>query len=143
MRPLLGERWNRNRKRGGRGGTPFTDSMVVWDNASEGINTIAIVDVAIPGAVVYVGNLAFATYDLTTSIGPISSLPGLFVHDYATTLGNFTMTSVTGNATFTATVSPAAVPEPASIMLLATGVATLVGGRSRRRRSTPDITQPQ
>jgi len=112
----------------------FTDPMVVWDNGSGGIDSIAIVDAAIPGAVVYINNIAFATYDLTTSIGPISSPPGLFVHVYPTTSGAFTMTSVGDTATFTATVRGAAVPEPASLMLLGSGVVTLAGRRFRRRR---------
>jgi hypothetical protein len=117
----------------GVGTDTFTDSMVVWDNASAGINSIAIVDATIPGAVLYINNIAFSTYQLTTSIGPISSAPGLFVHVYPTTSGNFTLTSVAGTGSFTATLGPqATVPEPASIILLGTGLAAVARRRFKR-----------
>jgi hypothetical protein len=118
----------------GVGTGTFTDSMVAWDNASSGINSISIVDRALPGAVLYLISSAFATYDLRTSIGPISSPPGLFIHVYPTTLGNFTLTSVADTATFTATLGPqATVPEPASIILLGTGLVAVARRRFTKR----------
>jgi hypothetical protein len=75
-------------------------------------------------------------YDLRTSIGPITTIPGgvfypphLFVN---TTLGVLRFTSnLTPNmeGTFTATVAPVAVPEPATLLLLGSGVAVLAGRR--------------
>ena len=77
-------------------------------------------------------------YDLRTSIGPITAMPGgvfyppdLFVN---TTLGVLRFRSnITQDmeGTFTATVSPVPVPEPATLLLLGSGVAVL----ARRRRS--------
>ncbi|HEV2098706.1 MAG TPA: hypothetical protein VGR45_07235 [Stellaceae bacterium] len=51
-------------------------------------------------------NPTFATYDLTTSIGPISGTPGINPgHRFVTTDGNaFVLNSVAPQATFTATL---------------------------------------
>ena len=82
-------------------------------------------------------NEAFLDYDLRTSIGPITAMPGgvfyppdLFVN---TTLGVLRFRSnITPDmeGTFTATVAPVPVPEPATLLLLGSGVAVL----ARRRR---------
>ena len=75
----------------------------------------------------------FATYDLTTSIGPIVGSgaidPG---SSFATTGGAFVLTSV-GDATFTASTN--AIPEPSSWAMMLIGFAGLgyVGCRRARR----------
>jgi hypothetical protein len=84
----------------------------------------------------YVGSNALLGYDLRTSIGPITALPGgigyppsLFVY---TTLGNLSFTenlSPTAEGTFAAT---AAVPEPTSLLLTAIGLLGVATTRVRR-----------
>jgi hypothetical protein len=88
------------------------------------------------------GAMALLGYDLTTSIGPISSalLGGvgypteLFVN---TTLGALTFTSNLSSdetGTFTATVELAQVPEPTSLLLFGSGVAAFAARARRRAR---------
>ena len=81
-----------------------------------------------------IGSNALLGYDLTTSIGPITAIPGgVFYNVNAfvrTTAGNLTFTSnltPTMQGTFSATV---VVPEPTSLFLLGSGIVLLVG-RSR------------
>ncbi len=70
----------------------------------------------------------FATYDLTTAIGPITGPAeidsGVFLN---TTLGRLFITSA-GDSTFTASI----VPEPSSLLLLGSGVLGLAGMLSRK-----------
>ena len=74
---------------------------------------------------------AFATYDLTTAIGPITGSsfinPGL---GFATSAGTFILDSA-GDSTFTAVTS---VPEPGSMVLLGSGLAGLAGMIRRFRK---------
>jgi hypothetical protein len=84
-----------------------------------------------------IGSNALLGYDLQTSIGPITAIPGgvfyptgLFVH---TTLGNLSFTaniSPTDEGTFAATV----VPEPMSLLLLGSGIVVLAGRARFRAR---------
>lgn len=70
---------------------------------------------------------SFSTYDLTSSIGPVSNSyfdrPDL---TFATSNGSFSLTSASGNSTFTAQV----VPEPATFAALGLGAVAVL----RRRR---------
>ncbi len=96
------------------------------------------------------GSPALAGYNPATAIGPISGIGGLGFdpecdtagHDNCilTSLGHLSFNSndFEGQGTFVATLVPgtAPVPEPATLVLLGSGVAALVGrSRVRTRRS--------
>jgi hypothetical protein len=75
----------------------------------------------------------FATYDLTTPIGPVSGPPALNVFDpFATTSGGTFQLFQPGtlSSSFTATLT--AVPEPASLTLLGVVGVAVYGWRRRR-----------
>jgi hypothetical protein len=97
----------------GIGTATFTDSMDVFDNQlfappAAGFGLLG------GGSVLDTFNTQFASYDLTTSIGPISGAS--FIRSdlvFGTTLGNLNIVSA-GNSTFTAST----VPEPSSLIPL-------------------------
>jgi PEP-CTERM motif len=92
-----------------------------------------------------IGNAGLLGYNLATSFGPITTIPGSigFIVPcgvagsdpcLSTSLGTLSFTSnliPTSQGTFSATVQP--VPEPTSLFLMGSGIAALVG-RSRVRR---------
>jgi hypothetical protein len=81
-------------------------------------------------AVLFVDHAAFLSYDLTSSIGPLSGPPAFnFGRDFPTSNGNFSLTFVS-EVTFRAIV----VPEPASAIVLIAGGSMLAGAVARRRR---------
>jgi hypothetical protein len=94
---------------------------------STGINPPDILDT--------LGNPALTTYDLSTSIGPLTGTPGFNsgTH-FATTSGDLVLNSVSGNTTFTAV----AAPEPSGLALAGVGLAGWIGYAWRRRRK-PDV----
>jgi hypothetical protein len=65
-------------------------------------------------------NSAFDTYNLTTSIGPITGSDGVGSGPYETNQGALDFSSVEGSSAFTATL---ATPEPATTVLVGLGLA--------------------
>jgi PEP-CTERM motif len=77
--------------------------------------------------ILFIDHPAFQSYDLTTSIGPLSGPPHFNVGwNYPTSNGNFSLTTVS-QATFRAI----AVPEPASLLLLGGAVLLFAGASGR------------
>jgi PEP-CTERM motif len=74
------------------------------------------------------GNAAYATYDLTTAIGPISTASADFLdaNGIATNNGQLIITSARD---FTVTAELAEVPEPSTFPLIVAGLALLGLGR--------------
>ncbi len=115
------------------GGGPtvtFTDPIqVISDQSTPGVGFEDLsVDDILDGV-----SASFATYDLTTSIGPIvgSSLFNAG-SSYATTGGAFVLTTV-GDATFSAATT--AIPEPSSWAMMLIGFAGLGYAGYRRARA--------
>lgn len=88
------------------------------------------------------GSMALLGYDLTTSIGPVSSAllggvgypPGLIVNTDLGVLSFVENLSSDSDGTFTATVGVAEVPEPATLFLFGSGVAAFAARARRRAR---------
>jgi hypothetical protein len=118
---------------GGIGTATFTDSMEAFDNQIFGPPAAAgIGDITVPGSVLDTFNTVFASYDLTSSIGPVPG--GSFIRPdltFGTTLGGLNISSA-GDSTFTAVVSSSATPEPTSLALVGLGSVALAAFRRKR-----------
>lgn len=80
-------------------------------------------------AILFVDNPAFATYDLSTSIGPLSGPPSFNRGvGFGTSMGLFSLTDVS-TTTFQATL----VPEPCALGIWSLGAVVLIGRRARFR----------
>jgi hypothetical protein len=119
----------------GLGTAIFNTTVVAFDDQN---NSIAgLQDFTSGLAILDTLNAAFGPYgyDLKSPIGPVSGGIAAYNPDqtFPTSLGNFQLTSTSGNSTFSATESPTPTPEPVSLMLIGTAVVGLVGRRFRRR----------
>lgn len=103
----------------GVGTFTFTDDVYIFDN--QGAGAAGFASNTAGGSILDTFDPAFTTYDLTTSIGPITNSsfirPDLF---YGTTGGSLNLQTA-GNSTFTA-VTGTGVPEPATLSLLGIGL---------------------
>jgi hypothetical protein len=116
----------------------FNDSIAAFatGNNKQG-GTAGFEDVTGGMTIVVTANTAFASYDLTTSIGPVSgSNLDVSIGSLSTSTGvfSFQFDSMDLLSSFTATLATTATPEPASLTLLGLGVAGIAGYAWRRRR---------
>jgi hypothetical protein len=117
----------------GVGLATFTDLSSVVDNQICNCPSGAVIfgDVALNLGILVDHNVAFTTYDLSTSIGPITStLAGLSLVPIPTNLGNLSFTANNGTTQFSAS----AVPEPMSVGLVGLGISAALMCRRRRGR---------
>ena len=98
--------------------------------ANQAANVVTIGDDTIAFDIVDAIAAEFATYDLTTSIGPIPAQADISPIFFPTDQGGFKVTSVAGDATFTATV----VPEPGSLAMFGSGLLLVGLGAFRKSR---------
>jgi hypothetical protein len=125
------------------GGTAvtFTDSTEVFSAQAPAPATVGFADLTRSLDILDDGSALFATYDLKTSIGPISGVAFISANQaFPTTGGDFILTSAGPTSTFTART--AAVPAPPIGRGLTVAVAfggVLFGARrlvlNRRRRA--------
>jgi hypothetical protein len=86
-------------------------------------------------AILGVQNSAFTTYDLMTSIGPITGTTVFNTsNSFTTSGGSLTLIIVAPTATFQAS----AVPEPASILMMCLGIACVAAVRLRSSPGRPE-----
>jgi hypothetical protein len=116
----------------GIGTATFTDVMAAFDNPLTTPPATGIGDFTLGASVLATGNSDFGSYDLQSSIGPLSG-ESFFRSDltFNTSLGDFNI-ATGGQSTFTAVTSP--VPEPASWLFLVIALAALFLKSQRMRK---------
>jgi hypothetical protein len=114
----------------GIGHGTLTDPFDVFDN--QNVSVAGFTDSVIED-IVDLSNPAFATYDLKSAIGPLSTT--YFFTDngvqLGSTLGTIELDSFSGTPTFAATTS-GTTPEPGSIILFGSGIVGFAGMLRRR-----------
>jgi hypothetical protein len=111
----------------GNGPFAFTDSLYVFVNQAASV--VGIADSTVNDILDTINGSAFNTYDLTTSIGPVTGLSDSNAgtgSTYGTSKGLLAFNNMSLNSTFAATTAAAAVPEPSSLVLLGAAIAGLL-----------------
>ena len=122
----------------GLGTGTFTDSILIVDTLSDltifGVPAVLILDNTTNTGIVLQTGSAFTTYDLLTSLGPLSGTGGVasgsaITPVFPTTAGDLTWTvgQSLGDSTFTAVTTT---PEPGTFVLVGSG---LMAALARRR----------
>jgi hypothetical protein len=115
------------------GTATFTDTMMGAE-VDQGLQFADIADFTSGESVLTTDNSAFATYDLSTAIGPLSGAVDGFNSEFATDKGIFRINAVSANSTFTAAATATTVPEPVSSGVAGMGLAIIAVSKLRRRR---------
>jgi hypothetical protein len=106
----------------------FTGTILAFDNQSApaaGFSAAGLSDI------LDADGAAFGTYALNSSFAATGDT-FISSRSFATTAGAFQLTQFDSVTGFTATVSPAATPEPSSLAFLVTGLVGLAGIARRR-----------
>jgi hypothetical protein len=115
------------------GGSPvtFTDSIQIF--SSQSVTTVGFEDLSVGDDILDDLSASFATYDLTTAIGPIVGSSKINPGSSFTTTGGALVLTSAGEATFTAASS--AIPEPSSWAMMLIGFGGLGYAGYRRARA--------
>lgn len=127
----------------GVGTATFTNTFAAYNDLSNVPPKLGMGDFVLQnGSLVDTESAAFASYSLTSAIGPISGFmyfPGGVT--VPTSMGNFTLTAITGNSTFTATTPAPSVPALSAwgifLLALLLAAAALVLLRKSPRAAEP------
>jgi hypothetical protein len=114
------------------GTATFTDAMMGAED-DQGLQFADIADFTSGESVLTTDSSAFATYGLSTAIGPISGVVDGFNSEFATDKGTFRINAVGATSTFTAAATGTA-PEPISSGLAGMGLAIIAISKRWRRQ---------
>ena len=94
----------------------------------QGVGTGGFADFSAGLVIMYTDHPGLASYDLASSIGPLTGDARFNAIPFATTAGGFAIYSVSGlfdESTFTAAIERTAIPEPATLVLFGIGLVAV------------------